>query len=103
MSNPCFMSATQLSQMLRQGDISANELLGCTQQQIDQQNSRLNAIVTQTPELAFEQAKASDERRSKDQTLGPLDGLPIAVKDKFHLANVYSTYGSCFRRSHSGR
>ena len=88
------MSATQLSQMLRQGDISASELLGCNQQQIDQQNSRLNAIVTQAPELAFEQAKASDERRAIGQILGPLDGLPIVVKDEFHLANVRSTYGS---------
>jgi len=94
MNNPCFMPATQLSRMLQQGDISASELLACSQQQIDNQNPRLNAIVTQTPELAFEQAKASDERRAKGQTLGSLDGLPIAVKDKFHLARVRSTYGS---------
>ena len=88
------MPATQLSHMLQQGDISASELLACTRAQIDRQNPHLNAIVTQTPELASDQAKASDKRRTKGQTLGPLDGLPIAVKDKFHLANVRSTYGS---------
>jgi amidase len=94
MTNPCFLPATQLSKMLNQGDISASELLTCMHQQIDQQNPRLNAIVTQTPELAIEQAKASDERRARNQALGPLDGLPIAAKDKFHLANVRCTYGS---------
>ena len=88
------MPATQLSHMLQQGDISASELLACTRAQIDRQNPHLNAIVTQTPELASDQAKASDKRRTKGQTLGPLDGLPIAVKEKFHLANVRSTYGS---------
>ena len=92
--NPCFLSATQLSCMLQQGDISASELLTCSLQQIEQQNPRLNAIVTQTPELAIKQAKASDERRARGRSLGPLDGLPIAIKDEFHLANVRSTYGS---------
>ena len=69
--------------MLQQGDISASELLACTHQQIDQQNPRLNAIVTQTPELAIEQAKASHKRHAKGQALGPLDGLPIAIKTEF--------------------
>ena len=101
MTNPCFLPATQLSKMLAEGVISASELLSCTQRQIDRQNPRLNAIVTQTPELAIEQAKASDERRAKNQTVSPLDGLPIAVKDEFHLAHVRSTYGSPAFANHS--
>ncbi len=94
MSDPCFSHATLLSQLLDRGDISAVELLECLQRQIKQYNPGLNALVTLTTALAELQAKASDERRAKGRCLGPLDGIPIAVKDKFNIAGVRTTYGS---------
>ncbi len=54
----------------------------------------LNAFVTETPELALEAAKASDARRADRKELGPMDGVPIAMKDLFCTEGVQSTAGS---------
>ena len=53
----------------------------------------LNAFITETPELAREQAKASDARRAKGEAL-PLDGAPVAVKDLFCTKGVQTTAAS---------
>lgn len=94
MNDLCFLPATCLSNMLEQGKISSVELLDAHLQQINTHNPALNAIVTPTPDLAREQAIASDERRRRGAVVGPLDGLPFATKDKFDMAGVRSTYGS---------
>ncbi len=53
----------------------------------------LNAFITETHELAMEQAKASDERRAKGNA-GTLDGVPIAMKDLFCTKGVRTTAAS---------
>jgi len=53
----------------------------------------LNAFITETPEKALEMAKASDARRAKGEA-GPMDGLPIAVKDLFCTEDVLTTAAS---------
>jgi aspartyl-tRNA(Asn)/glutamyl-tRNA(Gln) amidotransferase subunit A len=54
----------------------------------------LNAFVTEAPDLALTLAEASDARRAKGSALGPLDGIPIAIKDLFCTAGVRTTAGS---------
>lgn len=56
-------------------------------------NRNLNAFITETPELAREQAKASDARRAAGQTKD-LDGIPLGVKDLFCTKGVKTTAGS---------
>ncbi len=53
----------------------------------------LNACITETPEIALEMAKASDARRAKGEA-GPMEGLPIAVKDLFCTKGVPTTAAS---------
>lgn len=53
----------------------------------------LNAFITETPELAREQAKASDARRAAG-TAGLMDGMPIGVKDLYCTKGVLTTAGS---------
>ena len=52
-----------------------------------------NAYITETPEIALAMAKASDERRAKGEA-GPLEGIPIAVKDLFCTKDVQTTAAS---------
>ena len=55
------------------------------------ENARaLNAYVLETPERAREMAKASDARIAKGAA-GPLEGIPLAVKDMFCTAGVRTT------------
>ena len=54
----------------------------------------LNAFITETPELALAAADEADARRAKGESAGPMDGVPIAMKDLFCTEGVRSTAGS---------
>ncbi|HYD30141.1 MAG TPA: Asp-tRNA(Asn)/Glu-tRNA(Gln) amidotransferase subunit GatA [Azospirillaceae bacterium] len=53
----------------------------------------LNAYITETPDIALAMAQASDARRAKGEA-GPMEGLPIAVKDLFCTKGVLTTAAS---------
>lgn len=53
----------------------------------------LNAYITETPDQALAMARASDERRARGEA-GPMEGLPIAVKDLFCTKGVLTTAAS---------
>ena len=64
-------------------------------------NPRLNAYLTVTGEQALEQAKASDARRAEGMA-GPLDGIPLAIKDLFCTTGILTTAGEPYpRRFHA--
>lgn len=73
-------------------DFTAVEL---TQTHIDAMaaNKDLNAYITETPDQAIEQAKASDERRNAGKA-GALDGIPLGIKDLFCTNGVQTTAAS---------
>ena len=54
----------------------------------------LNAYITETPDIALGLAEAADARRAAGKALGPLDGIPIAVKDLFCTEGVQTTAAS---------
>jgi aspartyl-tRNA(Asn)/glutamyl-tRNA(Gln) amidotransferase subunit A len=58
----------------------------------------LNAFITETPDLALEQAKAADARRAKGEA-GTLEGVPLAIKDLFCTKGVQTTAGSNILRA----
>ena len=53
----------------------------------------LNAFVVETPDQAVAMAKASDERRAKGE-VGPLEGIPLGIKDLFCTEGVASQAAS---------
>ncbi|GGF74729.1 glutamyl-tRNA(Gln) amidotransferase subunit A [Terasakiella brassicae] len=77
---------------LKAGDFSAVEL---TKAHIDamEKHKDLNAFITETPELALEQAQASDAK-IKSGDAGAMEGLPIAMKDLFCTEGVRTTAAS---------
>lgn len=74
---------------LAEGRFSATEL---TQAYIDaiEPAGDLNAYVLATPEKALEMARASDERIAKGEA-GPLEGIPLGIKDMFATEGVRTT------------
>jgi aspartyl-tRNA(Asn)/glutamyl-tRNA(Gln) amidotransferase subunit A len=53
----------------------------------------LNAFITETPERALEMAAASDERLARGEA-GPIEGIPIAIKDLFCTKGILTTAAS---------
>ncbi len=77
---------------LKAGDFSAVEL---TKAHIDamENHKDLNAFITETPELALDQAAASDAKIKAGEA-GNMEGLPIGMKDLFCTEGVRTTAGS---------
>lgn len=73
--------------------ISAVELADAHIQAVASLNPRLNAFITETPDLARAQAKASDAARATG-TAPALSGIPLAIKDLFCTEGVRTTAGS---------
>jgi amidase len=94
MSSLCFLPATELAQRLREGALSASEVMAAHLEQIDRVNSRVNAIVTLLPAEAMASAAEADRRRSRGEALGPLHGLPVAHKDLVPTKGIRTTFGS---------
>jgi amidase len=86
--------AVQLVAALREGTLGARELLESYLQRIDQHNPRLNAVVTLDVERARRAADAADAARARGQSLGPLHGLPMTVKDTLETAGLRTTAGA---------
>lgn len=75
---------------LARGDFSSVELTGAFNAAIEAANPSLNAYVVTTPDQALEMAAASDARR-KAGTAGPLEGIPLGIKDLFCTRGVRTT------------
>lgn len=87
----------QLSEALASGEVTAEELCQAYIERIkkiDRTGPRLQSVLALNPD-AMAQAKASDTRRKNGETLGPLDGIPILLKDNIEtLDPVATTAGS---------
>ena len=91
----CFMPAKQMADFIRQGKLSAREVLQAHLKQINRVNPKVNAIVTLVPEdQLMAQALAADEAIAKRSLKGPLHGLPVAVKDLHPTKGIRTTFGS---------
>ncbi|MGA9280095.1 MAG: amidase, partial [Pseudolabrys sp.] len=89
MSEMTSLSLAEARDGLKKKSFSAAELATAHQTAIEKARA-LNAFVLETPERAAEMAKASDGRIAQGKA-GPLEGIPLAVKDMFCTEGVRST------------
>jgi amidase len=88
-------TARRLVAAMRKRELSAREVMSWHLERIDRVNPRVNAIVSLRSEGALAEATGADERAaSGGERLGPLHGLPIAIKDLEDTAGIRTTYGS---------
>lgn len=96
---PHLWSMEQAIQALKSNTCSAEELVQYFLQRIAKYDAGLHAFIT-TSQAAVEQARQVDEKRAKGLPLGPLAGIPIAVKDLFDTAKLRTTYGGKHYANH---
>ena len=90
----CFLTAVELAQKIRSGELSAVETMEAHLAQIEKVNPQVNAIVTLLPEMAMEAARKADEKLARGEEVGPLHGLPVAHKDLVQTKGIRTTFGS---------
>ena len=90
----CFLTAVELAQKIRSGELSAVETMEAHLAQIEKVNPQVNAIVTLLPEMALEAARKADEKLARGEEVGPLHGLPVAHKDLVQTKGIRTTFGS---------
>lgn len=88
------MAASALATGLRDGRISATDLMEACLDRIETREPEVKAWAFLDAERARERAKMADARREAGLPLGPLHGLPIGVKDVFDTTDMPSEYGS---------
>lgn len=93
-------SAIELAQLIRDGTLSARDVVAASLARIEAINPAVNAIVTLAGERAMDAALAADERRARGASVGPLHGLPMAHKDLQPTAGIRTTFGSPIFRDH---
>ena len=87
------MELVELSDRVRDGDISAEQVATAALAEVDAQ-STLGAFLTVQPERVLEAARGLDQRRARGETLGPLAGVPLSIKDALCTADLPTTCGS---------
>jgi amidase len=89
------MDGTALSQAIQARQLSCVEVMSAYLRHIDAFNSRVNALVAlQEPEQLLRQAQERDTQLARGECLGPLHGVPHAVKDLQPVRGIRTTLGS---------
>jgi aspartyl-tRNA(Asn)/glutamyl-tRNA(Gln) amidotransferase subunit A len=87
-------TAVEFLSLLERGEITSEGLTSQFLQAIHQRDPKIRAFLHIDEPRALEQAQAVDAKRKRGQPLGPLAGLPIAVKDVLCTAGQRTTCGS---------
>ena len=88
------LTAHDLGDRMAAGEISSREITADVLEAIDQTDPTINAFISVDPEQALEQADSIDRRRSAGDRLGPLAGIPMALKDVLCVEGGRTTCGS---------
>ncbi|MGE5133685.1 MAG: Asp-tRNA(Asn)/Glu-tRNA(Gln) amidotransferase subunit GatA [Gemmatimonadota bacterium] len=88
------MSAAGLAAAVAGGEVSAVEVTRAHLDRIGATDERVHAFLHVGAESALRAARAVDERRAAGEPLGPLAGVPLALKDVFTTEDMPTTCGS---------
>ncbi len=90
----CYMSAGQLSGLIKSKEISPVEVIDAHLARIEATEPVLNSFITLLPDEARAAARRAEADIQAGKYRGPLHGIPVGLKDLFNTAGVRTTSGS---------
>ncbi|MGE3144565.1 MAG: AtzE family amidohydrolase [Pseudorhodoplanes sp.] len=91
-------TASEIAVRVARGEVSASEAVEASLALIASRDGKLNAFTDVTAARARKKAKALDAVRARGKSLGPLAGVPFAVKNLFDVAGLPTRAGSWINR-----
>ena len=79
-----FLSATELSQLIKSKEVSPVEAVEGYLERISQVDSKINSYITVCGEEALEEARHAEQAIARGGYLGPMHGIPYGVKDQIY-------------------
>jgi Asp-tRNA(Asn)/Glu-tRNA(Gln) amidotransferase A subunit family amidase len=89
-----WLSATELRRRIGAREISPIEVVTACVQRIEALDGIFHAFITVAAGQALEQARRAEAAVQRSEALGPLHGVPVALKDELWTADMRSTGGS---------
>src|SRR6266511_442305 len=90
----CYMPATDLAAAIRAKKVSPVEVVNAVLAQIERLNPQLNAFCLVTADAARQTAQTAEQAVMRGETLGPLHGVPVSIKDLIITKGVRTMRGS---------
>jgi Asp-tRNA(Asn)/Glu-tRNA(Gln) amidotransferase A subunit family amidase len=94
------LSATDAARLIREGVISAEQLMAACLDRVRATDAEVQAWAFLDPDHALAQACAADAWRLEGRPIGPLHGVPVGIKDIIDTADMPTENGSVL---HAGR
>ena len=88
-----WLDLSTVARLIREQMLSAEQVTQAQLRRIERLDTQLHAYACVTSELALTQAREADQRQAQGQALGPLHGVPIAVKDLCWTAGIPTAAG----------
>ena len=90
------LSLAELSELIRQKEVSPVEATEAYLDRIDSLNFKFNSYLTVCRNEALEAARDAEQAIARGHYLGPMHGIPVAVKDQLWSKGIRTTVGSRF-------
>src|ERR1700759_3360383 len=90
--------AADVAASIRSKKVSAKEVASAALARLDAVNPKINAVVDHRPEDVLAQAAAVDAAIARNETIGPLAGVPVTVKVNIDQAGFATTNGLKLQR-----
>ena len=100
MTAPAHLGAVAARRLIGSGDLSPVALVESCIEQIERIDPAVNAMVTRAFDRARVEARAAEAAVHRGDPLGPLHGLPVAIKDLQPTAGIVTTFGSAEMAQH---
>ncbi len=94
------LKVSEILELYSSGELSPRDVMSTHLSHCEQRNSEINAVFDIREEYAIQKAKESEERWLKGMPIGPLDGIPVLLKDSIKCKGFKYFHGSA---SYDGR